>query len=96
MLLDGVELGVDDLEAASAAYMLLPGLAPSRRPGGTLRFQLGRGAVELAAGSPGQHALRFAIEPTVALEAVPAHEPTPTGKAPLRRRRVLTRSPPAG
>ncbi len=60
MELDSVQIGVADLDEATAAYALLLGLDPARRAGDIRRFQLGRGAVELLAGEPGVRSIRFA------------------------------------
>lgn len=62
MRLDGIELGVGDLAEATAAYTILLGVPPTVRPGRAPCFPLERGAVELAAGRPGAHALRFVAE----------------------------------
>ncbi|MBI1813727.1 MAG: VOC family protein [Deltaproteobacteria bacterium] len=68
MQLDSAHIGVDDLDRAAAHYALLLGSAPVTTAGGTRRFQLERGAVELEVGAPGVHAIRF----------VPAAMSTPT------------------
>src|SRR5207247_1060758 len=47
MELDSVQIGVADLDEATAAYTLLLGVEPVRLAGEVRRFQLGRGAVEL-------------------------------------------------
>src|SRR5215470_740012 len=60
--IDGVRIGVTDMEDACAAYTLLLGEPPARRPEGVWRFQLGRGAVELAPGEPGLQALCFVAD----------------------------------
>jgi catechol 2,3-dioxygenase-like lactoylglutathione lyase family enzyme len=53
---------VVDVEEASHAYALLLGAEPLPRRDGTLRFQLGIGAVELVPGvAAGPHAVRFAV-----------------------------------
>jgi catechol 2,3-dioxygenase-like lactoylglutathione lyase family enzyme len=58
MRFDSVRVHVADLDVATRAYELLLGLQASSREG-IRRFQLGRGAVELAQGEPGLHALWF-------------------------------------
>jgi catechol 2,3-dioxygenase-like lactoylglutathione lyase family enzyme len=58
MLFDSVRVHVAELDVAARAYELLLGVRASSRDG-VQRFQLGRGAVELAQGEPGLHALRF-------------------------------------
>jgi catechol 2,3-dioxygenase-like lactoylglutathione lyase family enzyme len=63
MRLDSVEITVADVDDAAAAYATLLGIAPAEGPGPTRRFQLGRGAVELAPGDGGLRAVRFAREP---------------------------------
>ena len=55
--IDSVRIGVVDLESASAAYALL--LGTPAVGAATRRFQLDRGAVELALGEPGLHSLCF-------------------------------------
>jgi catechol 2,3-dioxygenase-like lactoylglutathione lyase family enzyme len=59
MHFDSVRIHVAELGAAARAYALLLGVRASSQHG-IERFQLGRGAVELAQGEPGLHALRFA------------------------------------
>jgi catechol 2,3-dioxygenase-like lactoylglutathione lyase family enzyme len=59
MQFDSVRIHVAALDAATRAYELLLGVRASLRDG-IQRFQLGWGAVELAQGEPGLHALRFA------------------------------------
>jgi catechol 2,3-dioxygenase-like lactoylglutathione lyase family enzyme len=51
MRLDGVRLVVPDVPAALAAYTKLLGVPAARTRDGLWRFQLERGAIELAAGS---------------------------------------------
>jgi catechol 2,3-dioxygenase-like lactoylglutathione lyase family enzyme len=63
MRLDGVQIGVEDLEAAARAYEILLGCAPTRLPSGAQRFQLQRGAVELQPGVSGLQSIRFADGP---------------------------------
>jgi len=62
MELDSVQIGVADLDEATAAYTLLLGVDPVRLAGEVCRFQLGRGAVELESGEPGVHSVRFVGE----------------------------------
>jgi catechol 2,3-dioxygenase-like lactoylglutathione lyase family enzyme len=62
MQLDGVQIGVDDLEAAAQAYALLLGVQPGRLPNGTRRFQLHCGAVEIETGEAGLHSIRLVPE----------------------------------
>src|SRR5438309_11018830 len=62
MELDSVQIGVADLDEATAAYTLLLGVEPVRLSGEVRRFQLGRGAVELESGEPGVHSIRFVGE----------------------------------
>src|SRR2546426_10638493 len=62
MELDSVQIGVADLDEATAAYTLLLGVEPVRLAGEVRRFQLGRGAVELESGEPGVHSVRFVGE----------------------------------
>lgn len=67
MRLDSVRIQVSDLGQAVGQYELLLGVRAYLLDDGTQRFQLGRGAVELAEGAPGLHALRFAATaPTTA------------------------------
>ncbi len=47
MELDSVQIGVTDVDKATAAYTLLLGVDPARLAGDIRCFQLGRGAVEL-------------------------------------------------
>lgn len=63
MRLDSVEIAVADVDDASAAYALLLGVVPTAGAGGARRFQLARGAVEIAPGDAGLRAVRFAPEP---------------------------------
>ncbi|HZP39908.1 MAG TPA: VOC family protein [Candidatus Binatia bacterium] len=63
MRLDSVEISVADLDACAAAYALLLGVPPTPLAGGAYRFQLARGAVEIAPGDAGLRAVRFAREP---------------------------------
>lgn len=62
MQLDGVQIGVGDLDGAADGYRRLLGLPPVTLPGGVRRFQLEFGAVELEAGSPGVHSMRFTFD----------------------------------
>ena len=62
MQLEGVEIAVADVEADAAAYRVLLGVAPLTGRDGRRRFQLSRGAVELAPGA-GRHAIRFRTDP---------------------------------
>jgi catechol 2,3-dioxygenase-like lactoylglutathione lyase family enzyme len=57
---DAVRLGAEDAEAAARAYAIVLGAEPLRLASGRWRFQLERGAVEIAAGPPGLRALCFA------------------------------------
>ena len=57
--LDGVQIRVADVEAATRSYTLLLGVAAATLPTGGRRFQLGCGAVEIEEGEPGAHAVRF-------------------------------------
>jgi len=63
MELDSVQIGVVDLAETAQAYQLLLGIAPVRAARGAYRFQLERGAVELAPGEAGLHAITFVSEP---------------------------------
>ena len=62
MRLDSVQIGVADLASAGREYALVFGREPATVLGGASRFQLCRGAVELEAGAPGVHSLRFVPE----------------------------------
>lgn len=64
---DSVQIAVADLESAARAYAQLLGVPAMERPKG-LRFQLGRGAVELEPGHPRIRSLRVA---RVAPDALP-------------------------
>jgi catechol 2,3-dioxygenase-like lactoylglutathione lyase family enzyme len=66
LALDAVRLGVTDLDAATVTYRALLGVDPIAR-GAARRFQLARGAVELASGAPGLLAVCF-----TGTDAVPA------------------------
>ena len=57
-----MQIGVADVDGAAATYTLLLGVDPARLAGGARRFQLGRGAVELAPGEPGVRSIRFVGE----------------------------------
>jgi len=59
MQLDSVQIGVGDLATATAAYEVLLAVSPVALPGGGLRFQLARGAIELEGGTPGVHSIAF-------------------------------------
>jgi catechol 2,3-dioxygenase-like lactoylglutathione lyase family enzyme len=59
MRLAGVRIGSDDLAGAVAAYTTLLGVPGAPLADGGVRFALGRGSVDLFAGPPGLHALRF-------------------------------------
>lgn len=61
MRLDGVRLSVVDVAAAVDAYRVLLGVGSIGLADGVERFQLGRGAVEIARGVPGA-AVCFAVE----------------------------------
>jgi catechol 2,3-dioxygenase-like lactoylglutathione lyase family enzyme len=60
MRLDGVRIETDDFELACERYAVLLGVAPHVLDDGARRYQLGRGAVELAAGEPGRATVLFA------------------------------------
>jgi catechol 2,3-dioxygenase-like lactoylglutathione lyase family enzyme len=62
MRLDAVRIGAPDLEAGTAAYRVLLGVTPAPLADGARRFQLARGAVELAGGEAGVRAIRFVPE----------------------------------
>jgi catechol 2,3-dioxygenase-like lactoylglutathione lyase family enzyme len=57
--LDSVQIGVEDVAGAAVDYGRLLEVAPVGLAAGALRFQLGRGAVELVPGPPGPQSLRF-------------------------------------
>jgi len=59
MRLVGVRIGSEDLAAAVAAYGLLLDVPGTPCTGGGVRFRLGRGSVDVVAGSPGLRAVRF-------------------------------------
>jgi catechol 2,3-dioxygenase-like lactoylglutathione lyase family enzyme len=61
MQLTGVCIGAADLPAAVASYALLLGVPGVPLAGGGTRFVLGRGCVDVAAGPPGLHAVRFSV-----------------------------------
>lgn len=71
LLIDSVEIAVADLDEATAAYRLLLGVEPVAR-GRVRRFQLGRGAVELVAGTGALRAIRFTAEDPDAVVAPPS------------------------
>ena len=56
---DHVGLGAPDPAGAARDWSLVLGLAPVERPDGGFRFQFDRGALEIAAGSPGPSGLGF-------------------------------------
>jgi len=60
MRLDGVRIGTGEIEVTLARYATLLGIAPVALAGDRHRFQLERGAIEIAAGTPGIQALLFA------------------------------------
>jgi hypothetical protein len=62
MRLDAVRIGAPDLEAGTAAYHLLLGVAPAPLADGARRFQLARGAVEIVPDEPGVRAVRLVPE----------------------------------
>jgi catechol 2,3-dioxygenase-like lactoylglutathione lyase family enzyme len=93
MQLDSVQIGAPDVDETAAAYRLLLGVEPAPLLGGGVRFQLGRGAVELAPGDPGVRAIRFVGERpatwpasfhgvAVLLDAAPAVAPEAPAAAP--------------
>lgn len=59
----GVQLGADDVAGALRAYGTLLDVPATELPGGGGRFALARGSLDVVAGPPGLHALRFAGEP---------------------------------
>ena len=61
MEFDSVQIGAEDVAAAMRAYEVLLGVLPARAPGGAVRFQLQRGAVEIVAGTPGLQSMRFTV-----------------------------------
>ena len=61
MEFDSVQIGAQDVAAAAHAYEILLGVSPTRRANGTGRFQLQRGAVEIEAGAPCLHSIRFTV-----------------------------------
>ncbi|MFM7144575.1 MAG: VOC family protein [Alphaproteobacteria bacterium] len=56
---DHVRLGAPDPAAAARDWAVVLGAVPVERPGGGFRFQLDRGALEIAAGPPGPTTLGF-------------------------------------
>jgi catechol 2,3-dioxygenase-like lactoylglutathione lyase family enzyme len=70
MLLDSVRIAVPDPDAAVRAYELLLGVSSTATTGAARRFQLGRGAVEIAEGPGGIDSLRFLVPDGGALPAV--------------------------
>src|SRR5262249_16424693 len=87
MRLDGVGLGGGGGDEAAGGFAVVVGGRPAARlggrgwecAGGVRRFQLARGAVELAPGPPGLQALRFVVDamPAAALpdavHGIPVH-----------------------
>jgi catechol 2,3-dioxygenase-like lactoylglutathione lyase family enzyme len=61
MLLDSVRLGVADPDAAVRDYAVLLGVTHAPTADGARRFQLGRGAIEIAPGAGGIESLRFLV-----------------------------------
>jgi catechol 2,3-dioxygenase-like lactoylglutathione lyase family enzyme len=61
MEFDSVQIGAEDVAAAMRAYEVLLGVLPARATDGAVRFQLQRGAVEIAPGAPGLHGMRFSV-----------------------------------
>jgi len=61
MRLTGVVIGAGDLDAARARYEALLATAPRCLDGTAWRFTLASGEVDLVAGAPGLHAMRFAV-----------------------------------
>src|SRR5262245_45369834 len=59
MQLAGVRIGADDLVGAIAAYATLLAVPGTSLPEGGMRFALTRGTVDIVAGPPGLHAVRF-------------------------------------
>ncbi len=59
MRLAGVRIGADDLGEAIAAYATLLDAVGAPLTGGGRRFRLARGSVDVVAGPPGLHAVRF-------------------------------------
>ena len=66
MRLDSVHIGVPDVGVAVAAYELLLDTRPERRPDGSARFSLSRGAVVLEAGEGALRSMRFVVDAPVA------------------------------
>ncbi len=62
MQFDSVQIGVLDLDRASASYERLLRVRPLVLPGAARRFQLRRGAVELEGGTPGVHSVRCLVD----------------------------------
>jgi catechol 2,3-dioxygenase-like lactoylglutathione lyase family enzyme len=62
MRLDGVRIEADDFEQACERYASLLGVAPVVLEDGVRRYQLARGAVELAAGEAGRATVLFTPE----------------------------------
>jgi catechol 2,3-dioxygenase-like lactoylglutathione lyase family enzyme len=59
MQLAGICIGADDLVGAIRAYATLLAVPGAPLAGGGMRFVLGRGSVDVVAGPPGLHAVRF-------------------------------------
>jgi catechol 2,3-dioxygenase-like lactoylglutathione lyase family enzyme len=74
MELDSVQIGAANCADVERAYMVLLGVEPVERAGGVRRFQLRRGAVEIEAGEPRLHSIRFTCRPG---EVAPAWPTTP-------------------
>ena len=63
--LESVQIGAEDVAAVTAAYRVLLEVEPVTLADGGRRFPLARGAVEIVAGEPGVHAVRFVDAPAV-------------------------------
>lgn len=84
--LDSVQIGVADLDDAERAYTTLLGGNPTLMVGGSRRYQLAVGAVELVAGESGLRSIGFACE----------HEPPYHGESvPVRFSREVRNRPAA-
>jgi catechol 2,3-dioxygenase-like lactoylglutathione lyase family enzyme len=84
MELDSAQIGADDVAAAARDYGLLLGVEPVAR-GAALRFQLGRGAVEIEPGAPGLDAIRFTAGtplPPAAFHGIEVRVEAPAGPSP--------------
>ena len=73
MELASVLIGSDDLARARRDYALLLGVEAGTLADGSLRFRLGRGAVELARATPGLRAIRFSGTTAAALAEISFH-----------------------